>query len=275
MPSTTLPVPRFPGRARRAVLARVVLTGAVAIGILAAQPVFSAAETTAVAAVIAPGVSATALVGASAESSATTNTPPPTTVETPTPTALFVRGQKTAVSINLPAQPANLIAVGFHQASNKKAYRLVPMGSCIRIYRPSKTKGLLRRVSGLKMFQQALRGRGSSNFSAADVAVLPKSEVLAASSGTVTMVKRYKLYGVYTDYQLEIQPDGSPNLRVVMLHIQDMRVKVGDTVVGGVTPVATVRHFKFTSAVNRYLPVKRADHTHIQINNRTYKKMGS
>jgi hypothetical protein len=50
------------------------------------------------------------------------------------------------------------------------------------------------------------------------------------------------------------------------LHIQNPQVTVGQHVVGGVTPVATVRHFRFESAVNRYLPVKYADHAHVQIN---------
>ncbi len=77
-------------------------------------------------------------------------------------------------------------------------------------------------MRGIKMFQQALRGRGTSNFSAADCAVKPKAMILAPVTGTVTRVKNYRLYGVYRDVQLEILPDGaSPKLRVVVLHIQD------------------------------------------------------
>ena len=95
----------------------------------------------------------------------------------------------------------------------------------------------------------------------------PKAQILAPVTGTVTSVKKYWLYGRYRDVRLEIRPDGVSNkIRVVVLHIQDPTVVVGQHVVGGVTPVATVRHFRFVSAVNRYLPVKYADHTHIQIN---------
>jgi hypothetical protein len=201
----------------------------------------------------------------SLESTPTTPSPEPT--PTPVPTRSYARNASWNLRLNLPASPADLLAVGFHQASGKKVLKQTPTSPVIRIYKPAKTKKLLGKVAGVKMFQQALRGRGTSNMTAADCAVKPKATILSPATGTVTMVKNYRLYGVYRDVQLEILPDGtSPKLRVVVLHVQDPRVKVGDRVVGGVTPIATVRHFRFLSAVNRYLPVRYADHTHIQIN---------
>jgi hypothetical protein len=198
---------------------------------------------------------------------ATPTTPTPDATPTPTPTAVFSSVPSWSVRLNLPAAPSNLLAVGFHQASEKKVLRLTPVSKCLRIYKYSKTKGLLRSMRGIKMFQQVLRGRHTSNFSAADCAVKPKSVILAPVTGTVTRVKNYKLYGRYPDVQLEILPDGaSTRVRVVVLHIQGPQVKVGDRVTGGVTPIATVRHFRFVSTVNRYLPAKSADHTHLQIN---------
>lgn len=201
----------------------------------------------------------------SLESSPTSPSPEPT--PTPVPTRLYAKNASWNLRLNLPASPADLLAVGFHQASGKKVLKQTPTSSVIRIYKPIKTKQLLGKVTGIKMFQQALRGRGTSNMTAADCAVKPNSIILAPVTGTVMMVKNYRLYGVYKDVQLEILPDAtSPKIRVVVLHVQDPRVKVGDRVEGGVTPIATVRHFRFLSSVNRYLPVRYADHTHVQIN---------
>jgi hypothetical protein len=42
-------------------------------------------------------------------------------------------------------------------------------------------------------------------------------------------------------------------------------------VVGGVTPVAVVRHLPFISTINRFVPAKSIDHVHIQVNLDTFK----
>ena len=244
---------------RRAAAAACALVGC---GSLAATLAYADAPVTAESAALLPA-------SASLESITTTPTPDTTPTPTPeaTPTALFAGNASWGVKLNLPAQPSDLLAVGFHQASGRKVLKLSPAGKCLRIYGRLRTRRLLKTMPGLKLFQQALRGRGTSNFSAADCAVRPKSVILAPVTGTVTRVKNYRLYGVYRDVQLEILPDGAPlTVRVVVLHIQDPQVLVGYRVVGGVTPIATVRHFRFQSTVNRYLPVKYADHAHVQVN---------
>ena len=245
----------FGARMRLAVVAVVLAVVAISCGAAPAIAAPMTPDTSGISALSAPE---------SLESTSTSPTPDAT------PTAVFAGNASWGLRLCLPASPDNLIAVGFHQAeANKRTLKLAPAGTCIRIYNPVRTKRLLRGSADLKLFQQALRGRGTSNFSAADCAVKPKAQILSPVSGTVTSVKKYWLYGRYRDVRLEIRPDGASNkIRVVVLHIQDPTVVAGQHLVGGVTPVATVRHFKFASAVNRYLPVKYADHTHVQINRR-------
>ena len=55
-----------------------------------------------------------------------------------------------------------------------------------------------------------------------------------------------------------------------MIHITGVKVKKGKRVVGGITPVAVVRHLPFVSTINRFVPVK-VDHVHIQVNLDTFK----
>jgi len=200
-----------------------------------------------------------------------TSTPEPTRTPVPVPTATFARMAGTQLRIHFPAAPARFVAVGFHQADNKKAVRFIASYACLKRSSAVRTRRWLKASPKNVLFQQPLRGRGSSNFSAADCAVLPKTVVLAPVDGVVTSVRHYRLYGRIDDIRLEIKPNGYPKLRVVMLHITSIKVKKGARVVGGVTPVAIVRHLKLSSTINRYVPVKNVDHTHIQVNLSSYR----
>jgi hypothetical protein len=185
-------------------------------------------------------------------------------------TGTFAHAAGTKLEIHFPAGPKKFVAVGFHQADNKKAVRFVPVLKCQGRSKASKIKTLIKKGK-IKLFQQPLRGRGDSNFTAADCAVRPKTTVVAPVTGVVTSVRHYKLYGYIDDLRLEIKPDGSRHLRVVMIHIKSVKVKKGQRVIGGITPVAVVRHLKLQSTINRFVPIKPIDHVHIQVNRDTFK----
>ena len=238
-------------------------TAVVAAGWLAPVHAVLAAPSSTSVSSVAAATGATRSLTASASATAT-----PSVVVT---TAVFAHISGTKVDIHFPAPPKRFVAVGFHQADNKKAIPFAPTMTCHKIDSASKTKALLKKNSSLKLFQQPLRGRGDSNLTAADCAVLPKTTVLAPVTGVVTNVRHYKLYGYIDDLRVEIKPDGAPHLRVVMIHITSVKVKKGQRLVGGITPVAVVRHLKLDSTVNRFVPVKPVDHTHIQVNRDTFK----
>jgi hypothetical protein len=185
-------------------------------------------------------------------------------------TGTFARMAGTKLDIHLPAGPNLFVAVGFHQADNRKAVRFVPLLKCHGVGKASTIRSLLKKHKFL-LFQQPLRGRGDSNFTAADCAVKPKTTVVAPVTGIVTNVRHYSLYGYIYDMRLEIKPDGAPRLRVVMIHITGVKVKAGQRVVGGVTPVAVVRHLPLVSTINRFVPIRPVDHVHIQVNLDTFK----
>lgn len=188
----------------------------------------------------------------------------------PEPTAAFAKIGDTDVPLHFPATAEEFVAVGFHQAWNAKATDMEPQLEVHPRDEYESTKKALKDDRSLKLFLMMSRGRGSSEYSAVDCAVKPDALLVAPVSGTVTLVKKYKLEGTIDDYHIEFKADGAEKLRVVMIHVKDVSVKEGDRVEGGVTPVATVRHLPIDSQVNRYLPVE-ADHTHIQINAEGYK----
>ncbi len=187
------------------------------------------------------------------------------------PTGVFAKMAHYGVELHFPAVPAEMVAVGFHQAWNVKATDMLPAGKPHPKDKYEATKQALRFDPSLKAFLMASRGRGSSEYTAADCAVKPGSLILSPVTGVVTLVKTYQLSGYGTDYQIEIKADGASPVRVVMIHLKDVTIKSGDRVEGGVTPIATVRHLTgIDNQVNRYLPVP-ADHTHVQINDVGYK----
>jgi hypothetical protein len=188
--------------------------------------------------------------------------------------AVFAHLKRYGIAVHFPAIPSDMVAVGFHQAYNVHATDLVPV---LQVHPKDKylaTKAALKDDPSLKLFLMMSRGRGSSEYSAADCAVRPGTILVAPVTGVVTLVKTYQLAGYGTDYRVEIKADGAAPVRLVMIHITDVTVKPGDRVEGGVTPVATVRHLRgIDSQVNKYLPVP-ADHTHLQVNNVGYTLQG-
>jgi hypothetical protein len=60
-------------------------------------------------------------------------------------------------------------------------------------------------------------------------------------------------------------PEGRPDLRIVAIHLDGAAVAVGDTVTGGVTPIAaTARLFPFGSHIDRETEPERFPHVHLE-----------
>ena len=110
------------------------------------------------------------------------------------------------------------------------------------------------------------RDRPGGPTSAMDIAVPAGDDVHAPVTGTVRMAAPYTLYGKYPDVHLEIEPDGRPDLRVVVIHVDEVRVQPGDRVVAGETPIAgTARQFPFASQVDRFVDSDGQPATHVHV----------
>lgn len=115
-------------------------------------------------------------------------------------------------------------------------------------------------------------GNGGARMSAIDCGGAVGTQVYAPVSGKVVLVKAYKLYDKYDDYQIHIQPEGRSDIDVVMIHLTDVTVQAGDTVEAGVTPIAKIRDVY--SYIGEEMQLKEytaegdnGNHTHIQVNN--------
>lgn len=124
-----------------------------------------------------------------------------------------------------------------------------------------------RSVYGGRVLRLWRSGRNGEPDTAVDCGAKAGTQVVAPVTGTIAAVHRYKLYGQYDDYDIHIVPqDGSQHVDCCMLHLTDPSVKVGETVIAGVTPIARVRNLAkwFDSQLDEYTH-DGGNHVHIQL----------
>lgn len=159
----------------------------------------------------------------------------------------------------VPSQKIDIVA--FHEASYPDAMEMLPLGRMKHNYNRTKFASPAP-SAGTPYIVQTSRGRVQPATSAADVVLSRTTPVLTPVSGTVVTAKRYKLYGMYPDMRVEIKPDGFPNLRVVIIHLDDVTVQRGDEVSATLSPLGMARVFPFDSVVNAEVA---SDHPHVHI----------
>jgi len=101
-----------------------------------------------------------------------------------------------------------------------------------------------------------------------DVGAKVGCRAVSPVDGVVEAAEAFNLYGVYPDTRVAIIPDGRPDLRVVMLHLEDIRVTPGTRVKAGETMVGRVRPLSlyFQSDIGSDYTGDEGNHVHLQIN---------
>lgn len=180
------------------------------------------------------------------------------------------------IELRVPVPCEVLVDIAFHQASFSYATHLKTRLPTTATDSAAKKRGTGRTAatsvadesgwltgSVLRLW----RDRPGKPDSAADVGAPAGSPVLAPVSGTVLLVKPYKLYSKYDDVQIHIRPEGHDDLDLVLIHVTDLRVKAGDVVEGGVTQVGAVRKLsnRMRLQLSDFVPGD-GDHTHVQLN---------
>ena len=190
------------------------------------------------------------------------------------PTQVFA-AYKT-IQLYLPYPVESVKAIGFHQASGDNALHMTSVlpdadSEAAReahhvepltiVEQPGSTPALAGTV--LRMW----RDRPGQPDSAVDVAAEPGTTVLSPVTGTVVQVKPYLLYGKHDDFEIHIRPDAMADVDVVIIHVEDVKIRAGDRVIGGVTPIAEVRLLsdRVTMQIGDFIG-DGGDHVHIQIN---------
>lgn len=184
------------------------------------------------------------------------------------------------MQIYLPVNVADLTEVAFHQANFTYTVPLSTHMPLVTLDKAKKQKGTKRDKTVQQTGPDALlvgsclrmwrSGRHTACTTAIDVGAPAGSTTYAPINGTVTAVKTYSFEGKVNDYEIHVKSDDYPNLEMVMIHVKDPTVKVGDVVVAGTTPLAQVRNMAqyVRNQLATYAP-EHGNHTHIQFNDIT------
>jgi hypothetical protein len=186
--------------------------------------------------------------------------PRPALVQADLATALFARVGP--LSLRLPVPEPVLIA--YHEATYRIASALQPFGRCTKNDNPFKGR-CPARSTGPRYLIQYPRARPTAPTSAVDVVVHRGEWVRSPVDGVVLRVARYDLYGRWPDIRIEIAPSGSPRLRVVLLHVTNVRVHPGDRLLAGRTQIAFARLFPFRPNVDGYYQGGPYPHVHVEV----------
>ncbi|GAB4277260.1 MAG: hypothetical protein Kow0056_08560 [Coriobacteriia bacterium] len=191
-----------------------------------------------------------------------------------------------SLRLSLPVPPDKVTVVAFHQAAGKRALHLEPLvpiadmeavakrvndGDFVTSAQLAEENGSASDASSIwdgEALQLWRSGRTGPPDTAVDVGALPGTEVRSPVSGKVIAVRPYDLYGSVQDFEIHIQPDGWPEVDVVLIHVTDVLVSEGETVVGGVTRIASVRALAREIGplqISGYV-ADEGDHVHVQLN---------
>lgn len=178
--------------------------------------------------------------------------------------------------IHLAIDPSELTAIAFHQASGDYALHMTSLVPDADMATANEIKGMPPVPEDAVFGEGVWHGcvlrlwrsnRGGQPDSALDMGAAPGTAVWSPISGTVIEVRPYLLYDKYEDFEIHIQPTGRDDVDAVLIHVQDVKVKAGDSVKGGVTQIGSVRQMsdKMDIQLGGYT-TNGGDHTHFQLN---------
>jgi hypothetical protein len=186
------------------------------------------------------------------------------------------------LAIHSPISANHITEIEFHQASYDTALQLTPFVTIVDAQEVADKHGTNHvSVDDQPVGDEPLIAEAVSTWrldsvgpemSSVDVGALAGTDVYAPVSGTVVKIKTYSLYGLIDDYEIHIQSPEHPELDIVMLHIEDLSVEVGDRVYGGGTRIAAVRNIGDVIDNNLSNFTASGDpgnHCHVQVNDAT------
>lgn len=159
------------------------------------------------------------------------------------------------------------VVVGFHEASTAAGVEMRPLGPLVGNANSTRyTKPAEYRDDGIPYKVLASRGRAAGPTTAVDVVARPDERVVAPVTGHVTDVRSYALYGRHPDQRVEVRPLKAPSVRVVLVHVSEVGVEVGDLVIAGTSVIADrATEFPFTSQIDRETEPDFFPHVHLEV----------
>jgi biotin carboxyl carrier protein len=187
-----------------------------------------------------------------------------------------------SLKIHSPVSANNITEIEFHQASYNTALQLTPLVSIVDAQEVADRQGTnhispdAQPLGDAPLIAEAVStwrlDSVGPETSAVDVGGTAGTDVYAPVTGTVVKIKTYSLFGLIDDYEIHIQSPEYPELDIVVLHIDDLTIKVGDTITGGSTRIAKIRNIGDVidnNLSNFTAPGDPGNHCHVQVNDAT------
>jgi len=175
-----------------------------------------------------------------------------------------------SLKLYLPIAKSRLTAIGYHEAFSPQSVILGPRGVEVNTKKLKTLQGFLNTKKKYEdlIYSLMWRGyRGGPVRSSVDVGAKAGTMTYSPVGGEVVLIRKYKLYGRYPDYEVHILPEGFKDRHLIIIHVYDIKVKAGDRVVAGLTPIARIAKFSkvFKQQLSEYSK-EAGDHAHYQIN---------
>lgn len=175
----------------------------------------------------------------------------PTTTRAPIPRVVVDTGfvpYATTGPVILHHPAAGVERIGFHESGHDGAQQQDASAEAARA------------------FVMETRDRGTGDRTAADIVVVPDTEIRSPVTGTVKRAGGYTLYCDHRDEFFVVEPDARPGWEVKVFHIEGLAVAAGQRVEAGVTPVAArSRQLPFESQVDESTAAPAWPHVHIEV----------
>lgn len=158
---------------------------------------------------------------------------------------------------------ADPLSIAFHEASRPESLPIDPHGAleendnATKYIAPADQDGPPYRIL-------SSRGRSRPATSAVDIVVPDGARARSPVTGIVVEVRKYSLSGTLSDWRVVIEPDGRKDLHVVLIHLHEPRVAIGDRVTAGTSPIAVARRLPFASHVD-YVLGESHPHVHLEV----------
>jgi len=174
----------------------------------------------------------------------------------------------------LPAD--RVLSAGFHEASGPNGLAMQPVGILTGNLNAAKFEPPeADDETGAEYHVMASRGREFAATSALDVLLEDDEPVLSPVTGVVADVRDILVYSEYPDLRIELRPDQPGDLRVIVIHVEGIRVEPGDRVEAGVTVLAdTARRFPFLSQIDNETYPELWPHVHLEVQARDASRPG-
>lgn len=171
------------------------------------------------------------------------------------------------LQLMLPIFEQEVTAIGFHPVADDNVVGLLPSGYQTNVSFIS--RGLSRVLpegEGPAYVLMEEDGRAGALTAAMDVGAPAGSVIHAPVDGTIAGIKPYMAKGKCADVEVRIQPQAQSRLQVVLTHIDNTQVSLGQPVRAGVTRLGSVR--QLDGCLEQHLgqyTYDNGNHLHMQV----------